>query len=240
MPAMTPPTTMPGASVTASARLTTEPGVLRIATCDDHPAIALAMQQVLEADDAGAPLEVVGTFDTAEALLARWAELQPDVVVLDVRLSGEGTGVEGLELAARLRERERVGILFYSAMDDPAVVRRAIEDGADGFVSKAATPQELVAAVRRVAAGERPVLDGTTATQLAVAVMDGMRVPGLSTREREVLELVAKGMTNARIGSQLGITENSVKSLLKRALGKLDAPDRAAAVAEGFRRGLLR
>lgn len=219
----------------------TTPASVRVVTCDDHPIIGLMLAQLLRTAEGEPVLEVAGSYRTAESLLARWSDDRPDVVVLDLTLGGDNGHQEGLELLERIVARAPdTPTLVYSAVNDPAVVRRALEQGADGFVTKTAPPSTLVQAVRDVAAGARPVLDPATATQLAVAVMAQGDRAELSGREREVMELVAAGLTNRQIGSRLGISENSVKSLLKRAVVKLESPDRASAVAEAFRRGILR
>lgn len=215
-------------------------GALRVAVCDDHPAISMAMGAFLARAPGTPALEVVTAATSAEGLLSRWQRGTADVALLDVDLGGEGGRRAGLDLATRLRAHEPdLAILFYSGAPEPTLVRDALRGGAAGFVSKSVASDELADAVRRVAAGERPVLDAATATDLAMAGMQATHLSQLSPREHEVLEQVASGLTNASIGRRLGISENSVKSLLRRALGKLDAADRASAVATAFRRGLL-
>lgn len=212
---------------------------VRVAVCDDHAAIATAIGQFLAGAPGGPPLDVVATALSAEGLLAGWRRGEVDVVILDMSL-GPRDHRAGLDLARRLRVADPdVRILFYSATPEPALVREAMDAGAAGYVSKCVASGELADAVRRVAADERPVFDAATATDLALAAMQVDHVARLSPREHEVLEQVASGLTNASIGRRLGISENSVKSLLRRALGKLDAADRASAVAKGFRLGLL-
>lgn len=217
------------------------PETVRVAICDDHPAILMAMSELMEASEGEPRLTVVGTHQTPESLLAAWEPGTVDVLVLDMALGTPPDPRTGPELAARLMEADpNLRVLMYSGTVEPNAVRGALERGASGFLVKSVPPPELMAGVRRVAAGESPVLDANTATSLAVAMMQGEDQPALSPREREVIGLVAAGHTNARIGAQLNISENTVKSLLKRALDKLDAGDRASGVAEAFRRGLLR
>lgn len=227
------------APTAAPTRTSCQPATVRVAVCDDHPAIASAMGQFLGRAPGGPPVEVVAAATSAEAMLAGWPRGGVDVAILDVSLGPAGRR-SGLALARRLHEADpAVAILFYSGLPEPTLVREALDAGAAGFVSKTVAADELADSVRRVAAGERPVLDATTATDLAMAAMRADHVTRLSPREHEVLEQVASGLTNASIGRRLGISENSVKSLLRRALGKLDAADRASAVAAGFRLGLL-
>lgn len=231
---------MPTAAAARTSTATSGATTVRVAICDDHPAIGMAMAEFLRRAPGGPELQVVGSYMSAEQMLAHWSTGEVDVVVLDVDLGGGAGRRAGLELAGRLREREpELAVLFYSGASEPPLVRAALEAGARGFVSKSVAPDELADAVRRVAADERPVLDARTATELAMAAMRGGQVASLSPREHQVLEQVACGLTNASIGRRLGISENSVKSLLRRALGKLDASDRASAVATAFRRGLL-
>ena len=133
---------------------------------------------------------------------------------------------------------KRINIVIFTGAPDELAMRRARAAGVDGLLLKTMPVADLIAALREAANG-RHVIDRDLAGALA-ASPDGVESPPLSEREREVLGLLAKGMTNKQIASALFISRATVKSHIENILRKLEASDRAGAVAEGFRRGLLR
>ena len=208
----------------------TEP--IRILLADDHTVVRDGLSGMFAAE---AGFVVVGQAgDGAEAIrLAQ--ELDPDVVLMDLRMPG----MDGL---AAIRELARRGIrsrvLVLTTYDTDSYVLPAIEAGATGYLLKDAPRADLFAAARAAARGES-VLSPAVANRL----MQRVRTPdagGLSQREREVLELVAAGNTNREIAGGLFISEATVKSHLLNLYAKLEVNDRAAAVAEGYNRGLLK
>ena len=204
---------------------------IRLLVVDDHP---LVRDGVISAFARNPEFEVLGeAADGAEAVrLAQ--ELQPDVILMDLRMPGMD-GVAAITELARRGVAARV--LVLTTYDTDSHVVPAVEAGAAGYLLKDAPRTELLRAVRAVAQGEA-VLSPAVAARL----MSRIRSPGagpLSQRELEVLELVASGTTNREAAARLFITEATVKTHLLNIYAKLGVSDRAAAVAEAFSRGLL-
>lgn len=207
----------------------------RVIVADDHPVFRDGLARVLR----GAPeLEVVGVAADGPAALDRIRELAPDVAMVDLRLPAL-TGIEVARAAAD--EALATRILIISGYDDAATVYAALEAGAVGFVTKDAAPRDLVDAVLRAARG------GTTlGPGLAEALAGQIRARAdqpealLTEREHEVLRLLADGLSAPAIASRLYLGTSTVKTHLGNLYAKLGVNDRAAAVAEGMRRGLLR
>ena len=158
-------------------------------------------------------------------------KVQPDVTLLDVRMP-EKSGIEVLKEVLAKHPREKIVMLTTS--DAAEDVYRAIEEGAFGYVMKESPIEVITAAVRSAASGEVYMTDDVRRIYETRRAM-----PGLATREREVLGLVAKGLGNREIGEALGISENSVKMHLKRCYFKLGVNDRAEAVTTAIQRGFL-
>ncbi|MHA7985111.1 response regulator [Rathayibacter sp. CAU 1779] len=205
--------------------------VIRLLVVDDHPVVRDGIVGMV----ASAPdVEVVGeASDGAEAVaLAR--VLEPDVVLMDLRMPGTD-GVAAIRELARLGIRSRVVVL--TTFDSDADVLPAIEAGATGYLLKDAPREELLRAVRAAVAGHA-VLAPSVASRLVGRVRT-TDAGVLTPRELEVLALVAEGATNRAAGARLHLSEATVKTHLLSVYAKLGVGDRASAVAEGFRRGLL-
>ena len=187
-------------------------GTTRIAIVDDHALVrdGLARLLTLEAD-----LSVVGSCGDGAACLELVAALRPDIVLLDIALPD----ADGLALVARIRERSPESrVLMLSMHSEPEYAAEAAARGACGLVAKSSSPEVLVDAIRRVAAGE------------------SLPTPhGLSPREREVLALVAAGRTNDEIADLLGIQRKTVEGHCERLMQKLSLHTRTALVAYGRR-----
>lgn len=204
---------------------------IRLLVVDDHPVVRDGLIGMFTANP---DIEVVGdASDGTEAVnLAR--AFTPDVVLMDLRMPGMD-GVTAIRELARLQIPSRV--LVLTTHDTDADVLPAIAAGATGYLLKDAPRNELLRAVHDAAEG-RAVLAPSVASRL----VNRVRTPEanqLSPRELEVLALVADGTTNKRAAGELHLSEATVKSHLLTIYSKLDVNDRAAAVAEGFRRGLL-
>jgi DNA-binding NarL/FixJ family response regulator len=205
---------------------------VRILIVDDHPVVCEGFSQLFEFVDG---IDVVGTAGTAREGMERIDLLLPDVVLLDLHLPDQ----DGAVVAAALRTRHPdIRVVIFTGGADPADLRRASAAGVDGLLLKTMPVGELIRAIREVAAG-REVVDRDLAGALSSPDEDTGLVP-LSDRESEVLRLLSEGMTNKDVAAALFISRATVKSHIENILRKLEASDRAAAVAEGFRRGLLR
>lgn len=205
--------------------------MIRLVLVDDHPVVRAGLRDVLESDD---DLIVVGEADDADAAVAAVAEVHPDVVVLDMHLGAGRPG--GLDVLRRL-PIDGPGVLVVTVFDNDRDVGDALDAGALGYVLKDAPGDELVRAVRAVAAGQRP-LDPRVADRVLARVRRDPDLP--SPRELEILAAVAEGDDNAAIARRLHISRATVKSHLASLFAKLDVSSRTGAVAEARRRGHLR
>ena len=204
---------------------------VRLLIVDDHPVVCEGFSQLFEFVDG---IDVVGTAATGREAIERVDMLVPDVVLLDLHLPDD----DGVTVAGRVRARHPdVRIVIFTAGADAAEIREASAAGVDGVLLKTMPVGELIRAIRDVADG-REVVDRDLVGTLSMPDAQGT-VP-LSERELEVLSLLAKGMSNKEVAAALFISRATVKTHIENLLRKLDANDRAAAVAEGFRRGLLR
>ncbi|MFE6943354.1 response regulator [Streptomyces chartreusis] len=201
---------------------------------DDHPVVRDGLRGMFES----APgFVVLGEAASGEEALERAAALDPDVVLMDLRMPGGG-GVAAITHLTRTGARAKV--LVLTTYDTDSDTLPAIEAGATGYLLKDAPRDELFTAVRAAAEG-RTVLSPAVASRLVSAVRTP-RAPGnepLSAREREVLALVAKGTPNREIARELFISEATVKTHLTHLYAKLGVNDRAAAVATAYERGIL-
>lgn len=210
----------------------TDGGRIRVVLVDDHGVVREGLQSILARCD---DIEVVGTAGSGAEALALLGSLAADLVLLDLSLPD----MHGLEVLARLRRREiPPRVLILTVTDDDDIVLEAVRAGAEGYVLKTATRDELVAAIRNVAAGGRS-FDPAVVDAL---VRDERRpqAPGpLTEREVEVLRLVAEGHTNKEIAARLFVTSDTVNGHLDNVYRKLGVSDRAHAVAVALRGGWL-
>jgi DNA-binding NarL/FixJ family response regulator len=205
--------------------------VIRLLIVDDHPVVRDGLRGILSVE---AGFDVVGEAQDGAEAVARAGELRPDVVLMDLRMPVMG----GVEAIARLREAlPGLPVLVLTTYDTDQDVLPAIEAGATGYLLKDAPRDHLVRAVRAAHRGE-PVLSPSVAGRL----MGRVRLPpqeALSQRELEVLRLVAGGAANRDAAARLFVSEATIKTHLLHIYGKLGVRDRAAAVGEAYRRGLL-
>ena len=201
---------------------------------DDHPAMRGAFARLVDEHER---LELVGEACDGAQAIEMIEALGPDVALLDVRMPG----LDGLGIVTRLRAAgSPARVLLISGGNDSEVAHEAIAQGAAGFLSKDAEETEISDAIIAVAAG-RSVL--SEALQSGVLDLIRSRAAGavqLSGRERELLELAAAGLTTGEIARELHLSPNTVKTYWQRLYEKLGASDRASAMAEAIRRGLLR
>jgi DNA-binding NarL/FixJ family response regulator len=204
---------------------------IRLLVVDDHPVVRDGIVGMVASDP---EVEAVGeASDGAEAVGLTLA-LLPDVVLMDLRMRGMD-GVAAIRELSRLGVASRVVVL--TTFDGDADVLPAIEAGATGYLLKDARRADLLRAIRAAAVG-----DAVLAPSVASRLVGRVRAPEerlLTPRELEVLALVADGATNRAAGARLHLSEATVKTHLLSIYAKLGVGDRAAAVAEGFRRGLL-
>ncbi|KKF00734.1 response regulator transcription factor [Mycolicibacterium obuense] len=201
---------------------------------DDHP---MFRDGVVRALQSSGSIEVVAEADDGTAALAAIREHRPQVALLDYRMPGmDGAAVA----AAVVRDALPTRVLLISAHDESAIVYRALQDGAAGFLPKESTRSELVNAVLDCAKG-RDVVAPSLAAGLAGEIRRRAEpdAPALSPREREVLVLIAGGASIPAMAKELFLAPSTVKTHVQRLYEKLGVSDRAAAVAEAMRRKLL-
>ncbi|MEU5976077.1 response regulator transcription factor [Streptomyces sp. NPDC047315] len=209
--------------------------VISLIVVDDHPVVRDGLRGMFESSEGFA---VLGEADNGVTAVELALRMDPDVVLMDLRMPGGG-GVAAI--AELTRRRARAKVLVLTTYDTDSDTLPAIEAGATGYLLKDAPREELFTAVRAAAEG-RTVLSPAVASRL-VSHVRAPRADGvgehLSAREREVLVLVAKGTSNKAIAAELFISEATVKTHLGHVFAKLGAKDRAAAVALGYERGIL-
>ena len=196
---------------------------------DDHPAVLRSVCDVLI--DAG--VDVVGRASNGEEAATKIEATRPTVAVVDVRMPR----LTGIEVAAQIsRTTPETAVILYTAYGDRALLSEALDAGVRGFVLKEAPLQDLTRAVDMVAGGAvyvDPVLAGVLASA------ESERLPQLTKREREVLRLLADGLTNEEIGKRLFLSPETVRTHVQKAMRRLEADTRTQAVAVALRQSLI-
>jgi two-component system NarL family response regulator len=201
---------------------------IRLLIVDDHSMVRMGLVTILSVES---DLKIVAEAEDAEQAVAKFRQHQPDVTLMDSRMPG-GSGIEALQ---RIRQEfPEARIVMLTTFDLEEMIFNALESGAAGYLLKSVERIELVAAIRRVHAGERCFPEA-----LERRMADQGAHKRLSPREQQTLELVRRGLTNKDVGIALGVSENTAKAHVKAILLKLGVADRAEAVAAGFERGLL-
>ena len=202
--------------------------MITVAIVDDHSVVRMGLKYMLKL---GNDLEPVAEGVCAQDAVDIANNVKPDVLLLDVRMPEVG-GIEALKQILAANPAQKVLMLTTSDMEED--IFQSIEAGAKGYVLKEANPEELVAAIRTVAAGKTVFPD-------EIRRIYDMRKDEktLSPREKEVLESVSKGLSNNEIADLFGISHNSIKMHLKHIFEKLNVADRAEAVVTAIRRGII-
>lgn len=206
--------------------------MIRVVLADDHPVVRTGLRAILAGDP---DLVVEGEVATPDEAFEMAAQLRPDVMLMDLQF---GTDQTGADATRRIRALPHPpAVLVLTNYDTDRDILGAVEAGASGYLLKDAPPEELVAAIRAAAAGETALAPGVAKRLLA-----RMRSPqpSLTTREIEVLDLVAAGATNSDIAARLHITDATVKSHLVHIYTKLGVSSRTSAVALARDSGILR
>ena len=216
--------------------------MIRVLLADDQVLVRTGLRTILE--DAGG-FDVVGEAGDGGEAVARCAEVHPDVVLMDIRMPK----LDGIEATRRIRAQPqppRVVVLTTFDLDE--YVYAGLRAGASGFLLKDTLAADLASAIRAVVAGDAVVAPSAT-RRLIERFLDsgqlpdehaGQRLAVLTEREREVLALVARGLSNAEIAGQLYLSEGTVKTHVSHLLGKLGLRDRVQAVVLAYETGLIR
>jgi DNA-binding NarL/FixJ family response regulator len=207
---------------------------VRVLIVDDHTLVRQSVSKAIATEEG---IEVVGQAHDGPSALTAVTELAPDLVVLDIAMPG----ADGLAVAERLRlDHPAVRVLFLSMHDDDGSLQRALALGAAGFVSKSASIEQLLEALRAIRDG-----GSYLSSEVASRVMDlaagrsSVDSVGLTRREREILELLVEGNRPAEIGDALFLSVKTVKNHLTSVYHKLGVETGAQAVSEAYRRGLV-
>ncbi|MFD8495429.1 response regulator [Amycolatopsis sp. NPDC059657] len=214
--------------------------MISVVVADDQTMVRQSFRAVL---DAQSDIQVVGEAENGLAAIERCAELTPDVVLMDVRMPE----LDGLEAARHILAEPQgtVRVLMLTTFDIDEYVYGALRAGASGFLLKDAPLDDLVTAVRVVAAGN--ALFAPTVTRRLISEftartaprVSGTRLAELTARETEVLRLIAKGLSNTEVADTLVIAEQTAKSHVSRVFTKLGVRDRAQAVVAAYEEGLV-
>ncbi|MFD5463806.1 response regulator [Kitasatospora sp. NPDC127059] len=205
---------------------------VRLLVADDHAVVRAGLRALLEGEP---DLEVIAEAGSGEEAVRLAVRMKPDVVLMDLRFAG--AGIDGIEAVRRLAvEAPAVPVLMLTSFSGRADIVRALAAGARGYALKAGLPEELFRSVRGAAAGATalaPEVIGELVGQVVRPDAD------LTEREVEVIRLAADGLSNRAIAEALFLSEATVKTHLVRIYRKLKVENRAAAVAEAARRGLI-
>jgi DNA-binding NarL/FixJ family response regulator len=215
---------------------------IRVLIADDQPLIRTGLRALLGAQDG---IEVVGEASTGAGAVTESARLAPDVVMMDIRMPG----TDGIQATAQvIRQPAAPRVLVLTTYDTDEYAYDALAAGASGFLLKDARPEELVDGVRVIAAGDALLAPAVTRRLIGLFVTGAharvrrhdARLDALTEREREVLGLLAQGMSNAEISAALHVSGNTTKTHVARILAKLDLRDRVHAVIFAYQSGLRR
>ncbi|HEY6737723.1 MAG TPA: response regulator transcription factor [Actinopolymorphaceae bacterium] len=216
---------------------------IRLLVVDDQPLLRKGFRMILESEP---DLVVVGEAGDGRQAIESARALQPDVVLMDIRMPH----LDGVEATAQITGSDRSGqikVLVLTTFDLDEYVVAALRAGASGFLLKDVPPDELAAAIRIVARGDAVVAPNITRRLLdrfaGMVVGDAQtneKLAGLTDREREVLQHVARGRSNAEIAAALYVSETTVKTHVGNVLGKLGLRDRVQAVVFAYESGLIR
>ena len=209
--------------------IVTEMESIRVLVVDDHPVVRRGLHSMLDGESG---ISIVGMASSGKEGLQLAEKLNPDVVLLDLRMPDMG-GVEVIVALRAGRQEVRVLVLTNYQLDED--IFNAIEAGALGYLLKSASQEEVIDAIRAVSQGKRRI-----PTALAVRLAERLGRSTLSAREQEVLELVVQGQTNKEIAQALCISDITARNHVISLLSKLNAKDRTEAATLAIRRGLVK
>lgn len=214
---------------------------IRVVIVDDQELVRAGLRPLAERSG---DIVVVGEAADGRSGLSRVRELRPDVVLMDIRMPV----LDGLEATRRIvadAALDGIRVLILTTFDEDDHVYDAIRAGASGYLLKDVSPEDLRTAIRTVAAGDSLLSPTVTASVMRAVASGAGRVPdqtplaGLSEREREVLTLVGRGLTNEEIAAELFLSPATSRTYVSRLLGKLDRRDRVALVVLAYETGLV-
>ena len=211
---------------------------VRVLICDDQPLVRAGVRTLLSTQP---DIEIVGDATDGAAAIAAAGRLRPDVVLMDIRMPG----TDGITATSRITAGERAArVLVLTTYDQDEYVFDALAAGASGFLLKDARPEDLISGIRSVAAGDALLAPSVTRRLIGLFAHDRPTRPRrgddlLTSREREVLRLVARGLSNMDIATTLHISDHTVKTHVANLLNKLELRDRVHAVIFAYEHGVI-
>jgi DNA-binding NarL/FixJ family response regulator len=212
---------------------------IRVILADDQPLVRAGLRMLIEQTP---DIDVAGEAGTGAEAVQLVRDADPDVVVIDIRMPG----MDGIEAARMITSGDtRARVLMLTTFDDDDYVYGALRAGASGFLVKDMALDDILTAIRVVAAGDAIIAPGVTRRLIAQFASpprpgrERRELTGITDREREVLRLVGQGMSNAEIATALYITAGTAKTHVARLLAKLDARDRVQLVITAYEAGLV-
>ena len=202
---------------------------IRLLVADDHAVVRMGLVSLLESEK---DIEVVGEAGDGDAATAAARKTSPDVILMDLVMPKK----DGADATATIKaERPETKVLILTTFSDPDDIARALSAGADGAMLKSSDYSEVVAAIRGVATGRKNI-----APEVRKMLAENPPLPELTDRQTDILSSMVRGLTNADIAKQFGITPDGVKFHITSILAKLGAANRAEAVAIALRKHLLK
>jgi DNA-binding NarL/FixJ family response regulator len=203
-------------------------GKISILVADDHFIVRMGVVALVNTEPS---MVVVGEAADGNQAVDLFAKHKPDLVLMDLRMPVK----DGIEATIEIRTRDaNARVLMLTTFDGDADIHKALQAGAQGYVLKSATGQELIPAIQAVAAGQRWI-----PREIAKRLASRKLFEELTPREVQVLQLLVKGSANKQIGEMLNISEHTVKDHLKSVFGKLQVVDRTEAVTAAIQRGII-
>lgn len=216
--------------------------MIRVLLVDDQPLIRTAVRAIVEQEP---DIEVVGEASDGRQAVDSATLLRPDVVVMDIQMPGTD-GVEATRILCSPIVANGPRVLVMTTFEDDETVARALRAGASGFIGKGVDPREIIQAIRTVADGNSLLSPLATASVIKDFVSrqlttggDTAALESLTPREREIVVLVGRGLSNDEIATRLYISPATAKTHVNRAMTKLDARDRAQLVIAAYENGML-
>lgn len=200
---------------------------LKVMVVEDHPLMQEGIKKVLERFD---DIEVVGTASTARIAVEIVDNLEPDIVIMDVKLPDS----DGISTMRNIKTKSKAKVLMFSGFDDETYVIKALESGANGYILKSAGMNELVDAVRKAADGLSPISPQLTGKVIPMARHKVHTCDRLTPREKEVWKLLSNGASNAEISKVLFVSESTVKFHVRNVFHKLGVKNRVEAAKAAY------